>query len=812
MTHPSDNDWIVAAECGERRFAFPLDALPIRVGGGARDEVPLVGVAGSLELGVLDGVFFVQPDRETRSARVDGEPLTGSRRISDGSTLALDHARLECHLEDGRLRLVIDHVVTGGDTAPPDLEGLAREVETRDEFEVVPVAFKRAELPTAAASTRRSRVTRGAVGAGFAVLAALGWFAFTAKSVGLDISPAPEALSLPGTLFKLHLADRFLLFSGSHRVTATLPGYYPLDTTIEVGRLPDQSFSFELTKLPGLITLSSTPAEADVTLDGKPFGTTPLEDVEIPPGTHALEFHAQRFLPETRELVVEGGGEHQALAVELVPNWAAVSITSNPSGAEVSVDGEARGKTPAKLELEAGQRVVEVRLRGYNAWRDTLQVAANEPQELPPIKLALADGRVDLASVPSEAAVSVDGEFRGRTPLTVKLAPRRSHRITLTKPGYVAVSRELSVEADSGRRLQIELEAEIGEVEVRSTPADAEVSIDGDSIGTTPLRQRLTAVAHKIEVRRDGYAVERAEITPRPGYPQVLDLELTELDPVSGSGYPARLQTSLGQELKIVLPGEFTMGSSRRELDRRSNELLRPVKLTKAFYLGTREVSNREYRAFEPGHNSGSFGGMSLNDDDQPVVGVTWGEVAQYLNWLSIQDRLQPVYEQKQGEWLAVRPLRNGYRLPTEAEWAWAARFADEPTPLVYPWGAELPPPDRSGNYADLSAAKILPTTLVTYNDGYAVAAPSGSFPANAAGIYDLGGNVAEWIQDFYVLETASPPAPLTDPLGPESGRFHVVRGSSWRSATNTMLRLAFRDYADDSREDLGFRLARNLE
>jgi len=234
--------------------------------------------------------------------------------------------------------------------------------------------------------------------------------------------------------------------------------------------------------------------------------------------------------------------------------------------------------------------------------------------------------------------------------------------------------------------------------------------------------------------------------------------------------------------------------------------------LTSAFYLGTHEVSNAEYRAYRPEYDSGSFGGLSLNADEQPVVGLSFGEIAAYLNWLSIKDGLQPVYEQRQGEWFAVRPLRNGYRLPSEAEWAWAARFAGELTPLVFPWGAELPPPDRSGNYADLAAAKILPTTLITYNDGYAVAAPSGSFAANAVGIYDLGGNVAEWVGDFYVLETTSPSEPLVDPLGPESGRFHVVRGASWRSATTTMLRLAFRDYSADGREDLGFRLARNLE
>src|SRR5690606_7781619 len=102
-----------------------------------------------------------------------------------------------------------------------------------------------------------------------------------------------------------------------------------------------------------------------------------------------------------------------------------------------------------------------------------IEVTANRPLSLPAVTLTQADGRIQLASAPSEAAVSVDGEFRGRTPLTLGLRPGRAHRITLTKPGYEPVTRELSVEADSGRQVTIELPAQFGEIQIASEPPQA---------------------------------------------------------------------------------------------------------------------------------------------------------------------------------------------------------------------------------------------------------------------------------------------------------------------------------------------------
>ena len=119
--------------------------------------------------------------------------------------------------------------------------------------------------------------------------------------------------------------------------------------------------------------------------------------------------------------------------------------------------------------------------------------------------------------------------------------------------------------------------------------------------------------------------------------------------------------------------------------------------------------------------------------------------------------------------------------------------------------GIGFPPPARSGNFADRAASATQNQVLEGYDDGYATAAPVGSFPPNAQGFYDLAGNVAEWIHDTF----APTPAAGLDPLGPPMAAQHVVRGSSWAQADRAKLRALARSAGVGGRPDLGFRLAR---
>ncbi|RLA43736.1 MAG: hypothetical protein DRR06_11390, partial [Gammaproteobacteria bacterium] len=120
-----------------------------------------------------------------------------------------------------------------------------------------------------------------------------------------------------------------------------------------------------------------------------------------------------------------------------------------------------------------------------------------------------------------------------------------------------------------------------------------------------------------------------------------------------------------------------------------------------------------------------------------------------------------------------------------------------------------FPPTSKVANIADRSAATLVARTVNGYNDGHIVSAPVASYAANRKGLYDMGGNVSEWLNDYYTIALSTSGVAAIDPVGSDKGEYRVIRGASWRSGGISELRLAFRNYDNKARDDLGFRVAR---
>jgi formylglycine-generating enzyme required for sulfatase activity len=428
---------------------------------------------------------------------------------------------------------------------------------------------------------------------------------------------------------------------------------------------------------------------------------------------------------------------------------------------------------------------------------------------------------LELSSAPSGANVTLDGDFQGQTPLTLQVSPGRAHRLEVFKPGYQRYNGAVELPVGGRDQRAVTLQAQLGEVRLRISPANATVRINGKALAKAAQTLSLPAVEHSIDISLDGYTSVRRNVTPRPGLPQLVEvtLQTPQSAPAAQAAETARskpqITTAVGQTLLLFKPGEsaladFTMGASRREPGRRANEVLHPVSLRRMFYLQTTEVTNAQFRKFQPSHNSGQIDGKSLNQDAQPAVQVSWQQAAAFCNWLSAKEGLPAFYRQSNGIITGYNPAAIGYRLPSEAEWAWAAR-ASGATLLKFPWGDTFPPTLAVENYADNTSAYVTGRILDNYKDGHVVSAPVASFKANQHGLHDMGGNVAEWAHDVYRIPNANGPTEK-DPLGGQTGDNYVIRGASWTQAKLSELRLAFRDYGQAGRDDVGFRIARYAE
>ena len=248
------------------------------------------------------------------------------------------------------------------------------------------------------------------------------------------------------------------------------------------------------------------------------------------------------------------------------------------------------------------------------------------------------------------------------------------------------------------------------------------------------------------------------------------------------------LKRSIGMELIMIPTGEFLMGSDPKgkPSDPRGQPQHR-VQITKPFAIGKYEVTRAQFAAFvketnyqtqaerERNANYGFVGGAGgafehnsffnwrypgySQDDDYPVVLVSWLDANEFCKWLGQVDK-------------------KTYRLPTEAEWEYASRNG---SPTSWWAGQELHKIARIGNVADESYNRRYQQAVFakTVDDGFPFTAPVGQFEPNPFDLYDMHGNVSEWCNDWGD-DKYYQSSPAADPQGPATGTKRIIRGGSW--------------------------------
>ena len=139
--------------------------------------------------------------------------------------------------------------------------------------------------------------------------------------------------------------------------------------------------------------------------------------------------------------------------------------------------------TPLSLDLDAGSYRLELRRDGFKPWVTDVQVKANEPLRIGPVKLGLPDGRLVVRSRPAGASVTIGGAYRGRTPLELDVRPDLRQAVNVTREGWEPATREIAVAAGESAIVDVDLTPILGEVIVRANPQDAQLLVDGEARG-----------------------------------------------------------------------------------------------------------------------------------------------------------------------------------------------------------------------------------------------------------------------------------------------------------------------------------------
>jgi sulfatase modifying factor 1 len=216
------------------------------------------------------------------------------------------------------------------------------------------------------------------------------------------------------------------------------------------------------------------------------------------------------------------------------------------------------------------------------------------------------------------------------------------------------------------------------------------------------------------------------------------------------SGLEKTYTNTLGMTFVLIPSGTFTMGSPPEEPFRGSSEIRHQVTISKPFYMQTTEVTVKQWHAIMGRRMFDFQEGL----DNMPVTRVSWFDCIKFIERLN-------------------RLGQGRYRLPTEAEWEYAARAG---TSTAYSWGDTI---DCDKAMYENNSLKDDKCQLHIKSKRLQIdqPAPVKSYAPNAWGLYDMHGNVWEWCRDWYGEYGQTP---VTDPSGPESGSMRIRRGGSW--------------------------------
>lgn len=526
------------------------------------------------------------------------------------------------------------------------------------------------------------------------------------------------------------------------------------------------------------LVVATTPPGADITVNGAAAGTTPATLENVRPGATVLAIEHPYHPPALRRLTLQRG-ERRSVEVVLKPAFGALAIATNPRGAQVSLNGETLAqKTPVTVEnIRAGRHEVEVFIYGRAKGAASVEVLPDALAERTFELERVPMGRLSVQASPAKAALTLlDAPVSYRPGVEL---PTGAYRLRAQAEGYA--SREFDVVVKPGRNLaSVNLERLHGRLKVNLQPASAAVRIayrdDGGPLNVAyEPNMRIPAGPFSLHAVATGYRNLSRNLAMRPAGLS-LNLSMQPFNVTPGRRFRDALKSGgEGPQLVVVGAGAFRMGAAGGAA---SEGPARQVQVTEPFAMGAYEVTNGEFSRYEAWRGAA----------DEPVTNIALRDVAGYLAFLS-------------------RETGYRYRLPSEAEWEYAARAGSQ---TRFAFGDDISALCRHANVRDATMKqRFRQYDAVACADGFVRLAPVGSFLANAFGLHDMLGNAEEWVQDCWHSSYAGAPA-IARAWVSRCEAARVVRGGAFDSPPSD-LRIAYRSTGSDPADSLGFRVVREL-
>ena len=543
--------------------------------------------------------------------------------------------------------------------------------------------------------------------------------------------------------------------------------YQPNAGVVDLANITDKK-QLDLTLKPdfGSVYITSEPESgAEVILDNISTGkTTPCTLNEVESGTHRITLRKEWYEPIVKEFTL-AAEEAKTLTVNLVPSFGELTITTDPE-ADIYIDNQKKTYGQHTCRLSPGIYSIKAQKAKHHDDGQSIEIIVGDKKTIS-LNPQPQYGTLDVSSTPWDADITIDGKNYGKTPTTINNLLVGTYTVKLTKAGYAPLTKTLTI--DEGETESINVELHSGkQVTINSTPQGAKLYIDNEYKGTTPFTTELSFGQHNVKLTK-------AEFNDLN---QQVEISTT----TNNFNLPMKSIIKEISGMVFVKGGCFNMGSNDGDSDEKPEHQV----CVDDFYIGKYEVTQKQWKEIM-GNNPSRF-----KCDNCPVEQVSWSDVQNFIKKLNA----------KTGQ---------TYRLPTEAEWEYAAGGGNQSKGYTYSGGNTIGSValywvnsgDKmlSGNW---KWEKIEKNNGKTHNVG--------AKKANELGIYDVSGNVWEWCADWYGSDYYGK-SPKNNPAGPTTGSARVIRGGSWGSSARGCRVANRRGFNPGIRGNyLGFRLARSSE